>query len=133
MKGSLAEAKVELDFIASGILARGKYDPEGGAVLLLEKDEGFTVYIVRLAGTTSSPAATGAVPPRSTRRIQFRRTLGEMPSFRESSAKVFSPDVTRPAVSRLNATEKTRRPSAFRGNSTMTTSLSEPILDSKIV
>jgi site-specific DNA recombinase len=36
-------------------------------------------------------------------------------------------------VSRLNATEKTRRPSAFRGNSTMTANLSEPILGSKSV
>jgi hypothetical protein len=74
-----------------------------------------------------------ADPPRSTRRIQFRTTLGEMPSSRESSARVFSPDVIRATVSRLNATEKTRRPSAFRGNSTMTANLSEPILGSKSV
>jgi len=71
----------------------------------------------REAGTTSSPAATAVVPPRSTSLIQLRRTAGATSSSRDISAIVFSPELIRPTVSRLNSAENTRRPSERRGNS----------------
>ena len=80
----------------------------------------------RLMGTTSSPAATAAVPPRSTRRIQLRKTAGATSNSRDSSARVFSPELIRPTVSRLNSTENTRRPSAFLGKSPIENHLPEP-------
>jgi hypothetical protein len=46
-KASLAGADAEPDLLASVIYATAKYDPKWEAVLFLEGDEGFTVYIVR--------------------------------------------------------------------------------------
>ena len=54
---------------------------------------------------------------------QVRRMLGEIPSPRESSAKVFSPETIRPNVSLLKSTVNTRRPSAFRANSAISSCL----------
>jgi hypothetical protein len=64
------------------------------------------------AGTTSSPAATAVVPPRSTSCIQLRKSAGWISSSRVSSASVFSPDRIWPTTWRLNSTENIRPPSA---------------------
>jgi len=86
----------------------------------------FSSLRTRLAGTTSSPACTAVVPPRSVSLIQRRITVGWMSSSREMAATVVSPLSTRATVLRLNSAVNTRRPSAFLAKSPISNRLSLP-------
>jgi hypothetical protein len=73
----------------------------------------------RLAGTTSSSAATAVAAPVSTRRFHCRITVGWMSSSWLTSARVFSPFRICWTTPRLNSAVKIRRPAAFLGKSPM--------------